>query len=313
MNRARIRPLLALVLCVWMAVGTAGALGYARNYYAYRGFSVAHRSRGTPAGRVVKARFFSRSLGRERSYSVVLPAGYDEAAARGQRFPVLYMLHGTSGSPALFLKAGGLQVKLDELIAKGRIRPYLVVLPDGRDGTLKSDTEWANTRHGRYEGLVLDTVHAVDQRWATIPHRNARAIAGLSEGGYGAINIGVRHLGDFGALESWSGYFRQTATGPFRGAQPAEKSRNSPVSYVGLRAAQMHRLGLRVFLYGGARDPDSRHIQGFAAQLSKAGAKVTWAIYPGAHDWRVWRAQTRHMLQWAGSSFTHHGSVPEVG
>jgi enterochelin esterase-like enzyme len=278
----------------------AGVTSYASHYAVYRGFPVPRHPAGVPAGKVVQVRFFSRSLGRERSYTVALPPGYSAAAAQGRRFPVLYMLHGTSGSPRLLLGAGAAQLQLDSLLAQHKVRPFIVVLPDGRDGSLKSDTEWANTAHGRYEGLVLDTVRAVDGRWSTVPDRHGRAIAGLSEGGYGALNIGMRNLGVFSVVESWSGYFGQSPTGPFKGAATAAVRANSPRAYVGALSAGLQRNRLHVLLYAGQRDPARKGQAAFARQLRAAGADVRDVTYPGKHDWRLWRAQMTHMLSYAG-------------
>jgi enterochelin esterase family protein len=253
-----------------------------------------------PAGKVVQVRFFSRAMARERSYTVVLPPGYQAAAAQGQRFPVLYMLHGTSGFPRLLLGAGAVQVRLDTLLARGSVPPYIVVLPDGRDGSLLSDTEWANSAHGSYEGLVLDTVRAVDARWSTVGDRSGRAIAGLSEGGYGAVNLALGHLDVFSVAESWSGYFGQSPTGPFKGASAAAVAANSPQAYVGGLRARLHRDTLHALLYAGEHDPARKGQAAFAARLRAAGADVRDVTYPGRHDWRLWRAQMTNMLRYAG-------------
>jgi S-formylglutathione hydrolase FrmB len=54
--------------------------------------------------------------------------------------------------------------------------------------------------------VTRDLVRAIDARYRTIPDGTARGLAGLSEGGYGALNIGLHHPGEFDLLESWSGY-----------------------------------------------------------------------------------------------------------
>jgi enterochelin esterase-like enzyme len=292
-------------LAAWLAVGLVGVSSYGRDYYSYRGFPPPRHPVGVAPGKLVSERFYSPALGRNRSYTIVLPPGYAAAAARGQRFPVFYMLHGTSGSPALMIGAGGVQVRLDSLLASGTVRPFLIVLPDGRDGSLLSDTEWANTSHGNYEGFVLDTVRAVDQRWSTIQSPAARAIGGLSEGAYGAVNITLRHPGLFSVVESWSGYFKQNTSGPFRNATASALNANSPTAYLGSLGAGVRRERLHVFLYAGRHDPARPKLAPFAGSLSAAGADVQTAIYPGHHDWRLWRGQMTNMLRYAGA---HLGS-----
>jgi S-formylglutathione hydrolase FrmB len=292
-----------IALAAWVLVGVAGAATYVQNFNLYRGFPPPAHPAGVAAGKLVDVPFSSTAMGQKRSYLIALPPGYASAAALGKRFPVLYLLHGTSGSPRLMVRAGRAQVALDTLIARRAVRPFIVVMPDGRNGSLRSDTEWANTPHGRYEGLVLDTVRAVDQQWSTVANRQGRAIAGLSEGGYGAVNISLRHLNTFSAAESWSGYYQQTPTGPFSGASSATLAANSPRSYVASLAAPIHRAGFRAFLYAGRSDPALKDQTAFAGQLRASGARVTTAAYPGKHNWRLWRGQMTHMLRWAGTHF----------
>jgi Putative esterase len=180
----------------------------------------------------VQVHFYSRALHERRSYLIYLPPGYTTAAAHGRRFPVMYSLHAPPGRPDGYVLAGGLGIRMDALIAAGRVQPFLAALPYGKSGVLGNDTEWANTKVGAYESFVLDTVRAVDSRWATEAGRRGRGIAGLSEGGYGAANIALHHPGVFGVFESWSGYFEQTPTLPFAGASPAVLWANSPSAYV---------------------------------------------------------------------------------
>jgi enterochelin esterase-like enzyme len=294
------RRVVTLVLSIAvLASGVLGAWAYGHNYYLYRGFNPPHDPAGVRAGTLKTVSFFSPALGSRRSYDVYLPPGYAAAAAHGARFPVLYLLHGSPGRPELFINAAAAGVALDKLLARQAVRPFIIVMPNGTDGTFRSQTEWANTVHGQYASLVLDTVHAVDQRWATKPDRTHRAIAGLSEGGFGAVNIALQHLGTFATVESWSGYFNESAQGPFRHASPQLIQANSPALYVGSMSAQLKRFPLHAFLYGGRGDRGSRVIAPFAAQLSAAGGHVRTALYPGGHSWRLWRTSMPSSLRFA--------------
>lgn len=262
-----------------------------------RGFQPPTNPAGVAAGRTEHVSFFSPSLRQRRSCSIYLPAGYAAAAKRGQRFRVLYMLHGAPGAPELFADVGHLNADLDTLAARRAIRPFIVVTPDGRDGTLRSDTEWANTTHGAYESFVLDTLRAVDGRWPTIADRSARAIAGNPEGAYGAINVALRNLDTFSVAESWSGYFTQTHDGVYRRASPAQLRAASPAAYVGSLRAQLARKPFHAFLYGGRQDPGTRQLPGFAAARRAAGGDVATATPPGRHVWGLWRKQTPATLR----------------
>jgi S-formylglutathione hydrolase FrmB len=178
-----------------------------------------------------------------------------------------------------------------------------VVMPDGRDGSVRSDTEWANTRGGRWEDVVLDTVHAVDARWATLPDRLDRAIGGNSAGGYGATNIALHHLGLFAFFQSWSGYFTQTQTGPFKDASIASLRANSPMDYVGALRARIRRKPVSALIYGGLQDRDTLQQPGFVARLRAVGVDVDATTRPGRHDWRLWRSMLPATLLWLGARF----------
>ncbi len=287
----------ALVLCALLVSCGSGHVRASER-------RVAHTPARSTADRVRRVRFFSRALGQERAYEVYLPPRYAAQAARGVRFPVLYLLHAPPGRPDGFFTAGRLQAQADALIASGAVKPFLAVLPYGQDPPYHNDTEWANAAAGRYEDFVLDTVRAADVRWSTIPRRGARAIGGISEGAYGAVNVGLHHLSAFAAVESWSGYFTQDATGPFAGASTTELEANSPAAYVGRERRALGRLPLRAFLYQGARDDVSAaSMREFAGALRHSGAAVRTAIFPGPHSWRLWAPRLPLMLRFADRSF----------
>jgi len=292
---------LALVLAVaFLATGIYGAVAYVHNYSVYRGFPPPSDPSGIATGRLVEDHFQSQALGREDSYMVYEPPGFQAMAARGVRFPVLYLLHGTVSNALHYINVGRVGVNLDELLAGGRTRPFLIVMPESTDGSFVDDTEWANTPHGPYESEVLEVVRQVDEHWPTIPNRSARAIAGLSMGGYGALNIGLHHLDAFGTIESWSGYFHQDQAGPFAHASAANLRFNSPVSYAPTIAPELRLLPLHVFLYSGRQDRLTRNQAPFAQELRGLGVVVRTAEPPGVHDWRLWRAEMPTALRYAG-------------
>src|SRR5919197_562792 len=108
---------------------------------------------------------------------------------------------------AAFVAVGGVGVVEDELFAKRLARPMILVMPYGSTGTF-TDKEWADGAtqgEGWAKFVSRDVVRAVDSRFRTIPRAADRAIGGLSEGGYGAINIALQHPREFGVVESWSG------------------------------------------------------------------------------------------------------------
>jgi enterochelin esterase-like enzyme len=289
----------------WLVAGLAGAYTYVHRYAVYRGFPPPQTPAGIARGTTRYVRFRSRAIGGTHRYVIYLPPDYAAEAAAGRRFPVLYLLHGYPGEPRVFIDAGALAVDADVLIAHHRIPPMILVMPAGKHSLFGGDTEWANAGAGRWMSYVMEVVHDVDHHFATQANRQHRGLAGLSEGGYAAINISLRHLTEFSVAESWSGYFSQTASGVFAHATSAQVAANSPTAYVPLLTQRIRRLGFRAWLYQGVTDtsPPSLMI-GFAHELHSAGADVRYGFFPGGHDWALWRRQLPHMLIAAGRWFS---------
>jgi enterochelin esterase-like enzyme len=297
------RAAVALVTAGWLAAGAAGLAAYLHNYSLYRGFPKPVAPAGVATGTLRQVRFYSPALRQRRRYDVYLPAGYARAAAAGRRYGVLYLLHAPPTHTTAYLTVGALGVDDDLLARSGRLPPLLLVMPDGHVHTFRGDTEWANTRSGRFEDFVLDVVRSVDRRFATVRDRRHRVLAGLSEGGYGAVNITLHHLGVFGGMQSWSGYYRNSVafSHVLEGYSRRQLDDASPAWLVPRIARRIRALGLDAYLYTGTRDHEipRRQLRTFAAELERAGAHVTARIYPGGHDWALWRRQAAHMLRLA--------------
>jgi len=298
----------ALILTV---TGLLGAYSYGKDYYRHRGFVTIARLPRAGKGRLLNVHFYSPALHRRAYYLVYLPPGY----RRSERYPVFYLLHGMPGRPQVYIDIANMDVRLDNQLSEGHLRPMILVFPDGRiGGSTYSDSEWANTPSGYFEDYVLNVVGDVDQRFSTVAERQDRVIAGFSAGGYGAINIALHHLPLFGNVEVWSGYFAETRTGAFAHASKADLEYNSPIDYVrGLRR-ELAFEPLRVFMFAGRDDDASVQIVPMAAALHRAGADVTYAIYSGGHDWAVWYPRLNQMLILASHDVTHrlrpHKSEP---
>jgi enterochelin esterase-like enzyme len=298
-RRRTAASLVAAAAAVWLVVGLVQAFSYVHHYALYRGFEPPHDPAGINAGRLERVRFYSPAVRAWKYYLVYLPPGYARDVARRERLPVLYLLHGGPSIPEDFIRVGAVGVTYDVELAAGRVRPMLIVMPYGRVHGGPPDTEWSNTRIGRYEDLVLDVVRAVDRRWPTLADRRHRMLAGYSTGGYAAANIALHHLGVFGSFESWSGFFVEDRSEAFKHEPAQNLRRNSPALYVSSLARQLHRHPLIASLYQGDRDHEKTFMMPFALRLRAAGAHVTFAFYFGRHDWRIWRYRMKYELQWA--------------
>jgi enterochelin esterase-like enzyme len=256
---------------------------------------------------VVHVRFFSPALGKDRRFLVYEPPGYAKAAARGHRFPVLYLLHGAPGSARQFINVAAAGVALDKGLKNHTLRPFLLVMLDGSDGTFRKDTEWANTPHGQYETSVLETVRFIDQHFATRRNRTGRAIAGVSEGAYAALNLSLRHPATFSIAEAWSGYAQQVRLGPFAGAPDSVIAANSPAVYAPQLGPALRRYPMHVYAFSGTHEKVAPRMQAFALELAAIGADVRFSIFHGGHDWALWRQETPRMLRYADIWFRRGG------
>jgi enterochelin esterase-like enzyme len=222
------------------------------------------------------AHYPSVALHGNGSFFVYLPAGY---AASTSRYPVLYLLHGNSQPATAFLELG-LQEELDRLIAQHTIPPMIAVMIQGGSGS----NNWRNISGMHYESYVLEVQSLIDRALPTIPLRGARAIAGDSMGGYGAMNVALGNPYRFGVVESWLGFFNGLGD---------ELRADRPI---------LARLGLHAFIYGGQSDriADPSENAPFAAALRSAGARARGVVYPGDHSMETLQAHLGSMLAFAG-------------
>ena len=293
MNGLIVKAVTGLAAIVVTIFGLLGTYSYGQDYYLHRGFATVVQLPRAGTGQLLRVALYSRALHRKADYLVYLPPGYNPA----QRYPVYYLLHGMPGQPKVFIDLANMDVRLDNQLSLGRVRPMILVYPDGRiGGSILSDSEWANTPSGNYESYVMEVAHNVDQRFSTLPYRQDRVIGGFSAGAYGAINIALHHLSMFASVQVWSGYFTQTRSGVFSGASDAMLAFNSPLSYVSRVTRALAVDGLRVYMLVGRDDSSSRQIVPMAQALRARGARVQYTIYPGGHDWAVWYPRLNKML-----------------
>ena len=130
-----------------------------------------------------------------------------------------------------------------------------------------------------------------------------RTIAGFSAGGYGAIDIALRHPGLFGVAESWSGYFGAPHDGSLRSVPRAERAAHSPIDLVKGEHRALRSLGVRFLLSAGLREPVVlRATDRFARELHRLHLTARELVTPGGHDGRQWHAILRPGLAYSLSA-----------
>jgi len=231
-------------------------------------------------------------------YSIALPPGYDTS---GERYPVIYVLHGLPSSDQAYK---GITGYADSLASTGH--PAIVV---GAQGARPGDTdpEWHNWGPGRDWETATESelVALIDDHSRTIPERSARGIIGISAGGYGAALIAIHHPETYQVIEAWSGYFVLTdPDGTPKDLGSAEANADASAhAHVAHLKDEFRPYGKTFFgFYIGAQDPYNGFVDDNKAlnrELTEAGIPHVFEIYQGAHDGAFWR---EHQDEWLSAA-----------
>lgn len=169
--------------------------------------------------------FISPAVGRQMKFDIVLPPDYAES---GERYPVLYLLHGYMQNYTVWGR------NLGAAFYARHFADLIVVMPDaGNSWYINYASNEGNQRNNWEDHVVRDVIGYVDTNFRTVARREGRAIAGLSMGGYGAIMLGLRHPDMFISMGSTSGALahardRATAIAEGRPAPLARSIEDSP-------------------------------------------------------------------------------------
>jgi len=200
--------------------------------------------RGPDGGTVWTGRIPNTVVPDGRLSAVYLPPGF----ALTRRYPVVYLLHGMEGSPASIYRGMQLARVADGLIAGGAA-PFIAVLPVAGPRVDPNSGEWAGVWE-RY--VVRDVVPWVDAHLPTIPTAGGRALEGVCAGGFGAVDIGLRHPGLFGTLGSFDGYFAPVfRDGPFAHASGVDLRAHDPALLVRREASSLRDSDVRFYVSAG--------------------------------------------------------------
>jgi S-formylglutathione hydrolase FrmB len=192
--------ILATLLALAWPVADAGATGKVKT--VVRGLIVDHTLHGTLVDLTHNhghdKRIWSRSLHQWRDLYVYLPPGYD----CNQQYPVMICLHGFASDEQSFLQ---LVPELDAAISCGKLPPLIIAAPDGsipgHPCCDRPGSWWINSHAGEYEDWVLQDVwDYLIHHYSICTDRTAHVLAGVSMGGFGAFNLGMRHREAFGVV-----------------------------------------------------------------------------------------------------------------
>lgn len=240
-----------------------------------------------PHGTVLRCWYPSPTLEMERRLSVYLPAGYEKGK---RRYPVLYLLHGMGGDEEAWLGLGRAAQILDNLIASGKAREMIVVMPNGNaaleaapgetaQGLYKPNFRLPKTMEGSFERSFADIIDYVDSHFRTIRKAEGRAIAGLSMGGFHAMHISRYYPNTFDYV------------GLFSAAIRPERAVGSPVyeDIEGTLRRQMEGAPRLYWIACGNNDFLWQHNLDYRALLDEMGFPYTFRESEGGHTWKNWR------------------------
>jgi enterochelin esterase-like enzyme len=216
----------------------------------------------------------------DRDYYVYTPAGYNPTAKT--KYPVLYLLHGYSDDASGWTAVGHANVILDNLIAQGKAKPMIVVMPLGY-GTMEiirlgwgawGHTEVRDENFSKFrEMLLTEVIPRVESEYRVDKDRKMRAIAGLSMGGSETLLTGLNNLDKF----AWIGAFSS-------GGIPDDFDKDFP----GLDAKANQQIRL-LWIACGTEDRLITVNRKFREWLKAKGIQHADIETPGMHTWMVWR------------------------
>jgi enterochelin esterase-like enzyme len=237
----------------------------------------ASRYVGPVKGRFEQYQFFSPALGRDTRYFVYLPPEYNDSS---RRFPVLYMLHGNSGSFEEW-PAYGLISAADRMIAAREILPLIIVLPQG-DWSYWVNHAGGGPKYGDY--TRTDLVNHVDAVYRTIPDPTHRAIGGLSMGGTGALINAFTHPELFGVVGAHSPALPEEGSRDFLGVGQEFVTKDP------LQLASSARGLRRLHIWIDVGDEDSwlERAERLYESLEARDVDHEFRIFPGDHWGPYW-------------------------
>lgn len=237
--------------------------------------------------------FFSPILNRNVTYRIYLPPGY---TGNTKRYPVLYMLHGLSGSYKEWTDYGLLN-NSDDMIAAGTIPPFIIVMPEG-------DQEyWMNHANGGLrwaDYVVTDVVGHIDATYRTIADAANRAIGGHSMGGHGSLQIGLNHPETFSIIGSHSPTLRTKDQSFYYWGDDKYYATIDPVSLAKVKNLTSYK----IFLDDGQDDTEWRpRVEELAGILKSRGVNLQFNILPGGHGGEYWIAHVKDYIKFYATAF----------
>jgi enterochelin esterase-like enzyme len=239
-----------------------------------------------------------------RNVFVYLPPQYFQAAYRNYRFPAIELLHGFPGTPEDWVTVVGVTAMMQELVSGGQAKPAVLVMPDANGGRTIS-LQCLNQFHGPQDATYLaeDLPEYIAQRLRVQAPGPAWGIAGYSEGGFCAANLGLKYGNRFGFSGVLSGYFVPSdnqmgnrMVNPFGNAKARRENTPDDLVLSLPPGTKIPEFWLGV---GSGDTSDYKNAQIFEQLLQTRQPGVVLKVVPGGgHTMFTWRALMPPLLEW---------------
>ncbi len=229
-----------------------------------------HDYQEVPHGTVHFHEYRSRALGVVRRLRVYTPPGYEQK--KDTRYPVLYLLHGSGDNEATWTELGRAHLILDNLIAQGKARPMLIVMPDGH--ALPPGSENRGRAGEAFEkDLLNEVIPLVERTYRVQADAEHRAIAGLSMGARQALGVGLTQRDRFAWIGAMSGYVADPAKNLAAAINDPQLSKKVRLLWIAI----------------GKDDVLLKPTEEMEKVLKEKQIPHTYRVTEGNHSWPVWR------------------------
>lgn len=240
-----------------------------------------------PHGTIHKRWYDSPGLGMKRRLTVYLPPGYEDS---GQEYPVIYLLHGAGGDEEAWSDLGRATQILDNLIASGKARPMIVVMPNGNaqdeaapgkaSGPLVQPSFMRpNMMGGSYITTFGDVIAFIESNYRVKTGKEHRAVAGLSMGGFHSLHISRYHPNTF----EYVGLFSPAIMPRNNTEAPVFQNMDQTLE------AQMKN-GYTLYWIGiGREDFLFEEVAAYRKRLDQMNLPYEYVETGGGHVWSLWR------------------------
>jgi enterochelin esterase-like enzyme len=237
-------------------------------------------------GAVSSVTYYSKSLGKFRRMHVYTPPGYETSS---QKYPIFYLLHGAGDCDDSWTSVGRAGFIIDNLIAAGKAKPMVIVMPAGHTST--QPLRGLDFNDEFVKDFVEDIMPYAETHYRVLKDRQHRAIAGLSMGGAQTLNIAIPHADEFAYVGVYSsGIFGIVPIGgPAAGVAPPAGPSWEQQHLAELDNAPAKK-GLKLFWFSTGKDDFVLNTTKATVELfQKHGYQPVFHESAGAHTWTNWR------------------------